>query len=178
MLQSKARAPGLTLIELLIVIAVIAFLAGALGIGLNKMRGRARDAQIRQLLQKIDTACESYKLFFRDYPSLPVAGYTDNEALYYYLCTPFRVTPDVSRGEKLSSVNAGPFLTEVNSNERKDFGSGNTSFCDPWNEPVIFKYLSKTDLKGYSVATPLIYSKGPNKIDDLADQDDVYVGSK
>jgi prepilin-type N-terminal cleavage/methylation domain-containing protein len=172
------RARGMTVLELLVVIAVIAFLAGALGIGLNRMRMRARDAQIRTLLQKVDTALEVYKLSFRDYPPIPLPGYTDSEALFYYICTPFRVAPDASRGEKLSTVQGGPYISEVNTNEKKDFGTGNLCFTDPWGEALVFKYLYKTDLNGYSIATPLIYSKGENKIDELADGDDVYVGAK
>lgn len=65
------RKRGFTLVELLLVIAVIGLLAGLIAVNLNKARIKSRDAKRRSDLNQIKTAVEMY---FDDNKSYLIAG--------------------------------------------------------------------------------------------------------
>src|SRR5258708_6080377 len=97
--NSKNSCAGFTMIELIVVISVIIFLMAALIAGTTKLRERAKLAATKTLLEKIQTGLEAYRLYYRTYPQpVPLRpGYTENQSLYYFLTTPFRMTPDGSK---------------------------------------------------------------------------------
>src|SRR5262245_40100760 len=87
---------GFTLIELIIAMSIIVLLMAVLITCTTKLRERAKLAAAKTLLEKVQTGLESYRLYYRAYPQpMPLAaGYTESETLYYFLTTPFRMTPD------------------------------------------------------------------------------------
>ena len=78
MSSRRARSKGFTLMEMLVVIAIISTLAGLLLSGVMVARKRSIRHRCSMLLTRIATAIESYELDFGDYPSeeliLRIAG--------------------------------------------------------------------------------------------------------
>jgi prepilin-type N-terminal cleavage/methylation domain-containing protein len=130
------RRRGFTLIEILVVMAIILTLVGLLATGLGSAREKAKSKSSKALIGRVQTALESYFSEFRDYPPdgydvEPGWTYTANEgvkvgtqgvqqramrgtaALMYFLCRPLvKITymgdPSDPRNKVLTPV--GPFL--------------------------------------------------------------------
>src|SRR4051794_30359767 len=73
-LKQSRKKPGFTLVEMLVVIVVIALLAGLLIPMVMKARTSARGARMSMDLQAIETGLEAYKADFGDYPRIPVGN--------------------------------------------------------------------------------------------------------
>lgn len=99
------RARGFTLIELLVVVAIMVILATIVAVGLIPLKKKAYKEKTKALLQKIQTALDTYFNEFRDYPP---DGY-DNEGNWPTVKTtwPFNAT----QGVYLGGVNANGSLT-------------------------------------------------------------------
>ena len=175
---------GFTLVEMLVVLGVISFLAAALFVGTNKLRARARMGATNVLIEKVRDGLEAYKLFYRAYPTpMPRVGFTNNESLYYYLTTSFRMTPNLANAEVASTLNAGP-LCPFSETETADVNkTGRRSIVDSWQTPLQFKFIIKTGdadpRAGWTqtqTSIPLLYSCGPNKVDENGSGDDVLSG--
>lgn len=71
---------GFTLIEILVVIAIIGILASVVLVGLNEARAKARDSERVQTLRAFKTALELYYADYGKYPndgaSVPLAGFS------------------------------------------------------------------------------------------------------
>lgn len=65
----KSTKPGFTLVEMLVVVALIALLAGILIPVVKRAMDRAKEAAVQTQIQKISTGLETYKLDFGAYPS-------------------------------------------------------------------------------------------------------------
>ena len=82
--KPAGRAPGFTLIEMLVVVAIIGILAGIILAALPAIKGKANRARIRTELAKIEVAINSYKakkgVFPPDNPANP-----KQPPLYYEL---------------------------------------------------------------------------------------------
>lgn len=168
----KTRAPrGVTLLEILVVMAIIAVLMAGLFLAVGKLRERTRLGQSRILLEKLENGIESYNLHFRTYPPDTVGDRTKSQALAYYLGTVFRKNPDVAKGEVQAGIDVGPLVTFE---EQTELGvsistEGTKSILDPWRSPLFYHL----DYRGYTTSTdvlligvPILYSFGINKIDD------------
>lgn len=70
-LKTKTTQSGFTLVELLVVIAVIGLLAGLIGANLGSVRAKARDAQRKSDLKAIQTAIVLYQDTKRTLPTGP-----------------------------------------------------------------------------------------------------------
>jgi prepilin-type N-terminal cleavage/methylation domain-containing protein len=175
---------GFTLIEMITVIAVIMFLVGALFVGTNRLRARARLGATNVLIEKVRGGLEAYKLFYRAYPTpFPLTGYSSNESLHYYLTTSFRMNPSTANGEVPSTLNVGP-LCQFSEQETIDpNNSGRRTIIDSWKSPLVFGYntvLGDADPRAGWTQTqtivPFLYSCGPNKVDDKGAVDDISSG--
>ena len=121
---------GFTLIELLVVIAIIGVLIALLLPVLATVRRNAKEAATRGLIKSLETAIAAYEFDWGQFPPdgyqpipgpppVAVVGYTpaggkyaiqSSSALFYYLSTPFRVTPNAAKGEVWGSKDVGPYL--------------------------------------------------------------------
>jgi prepilin-type N-terminal cleavage/methylation domain-containing protein len=147
MLLTLRRSFGFTLIELLVVIAVIAILMSLLIPVSHRIQITAKETAIRGQIKSLDTAIAAYELDFGVMPpdGLNVAAtaykpgggtYTvsSSTALYYYLTTPFRVTPNAAKGEVWASKDFGPIL-DVNYSQQHFTGTG-TEITDAFGRPL------------------------------------------
>jgi len=191
------RKAGFTLLELLVVIAVISFLMAALFVGLSKLRSRTQAGQARNLVEKLQSALETYHLKFRAYPAptnallydIPTmtAAYTfadlekNNEELYYYLATQFKKGANTARGEVEAAVTGGPFITGGLNDRETMTRSGKTYIVDPWHNLVVYK-VERREYPDPLDATlkikadiPVLYSFGINGKDNGGVEDDISV---
>jgi type II secretory pathway pseudopilin PulG len=167
--RTQQRAPqrrGFTIIELLIVIGIIMFLMMVLGATLSKIRERTRIGRSRTLVQKLYNGLEIYHLQFRAYPPLTTpSGLTGSQALYWFLTTPFRMTPVAAKGEVWADMNLGPCISNFEENEYRANGAG-FDIIDAWNNPIQFKLNVLADTNGITESQPLVYSCGSNGQDE------------
>jgi len=173
--MSLRRAVGFTVIELLVTIAIIAFLMVALFMGLSKIRQRTQAGQAKNLIEKVHSALETYNLKFRTYPPTATpSGLTGSKALYYWVATAFRKAPDLSKGEVAASINAGPFM----SFDQRDLrlNGAEQEIVDPWGKALHFSIESVKDAAGFDIESPKVYSFGVNQADDLGTGDDIVIG--
>jgi general secretion pathway protein G len=162
---------GFTLLELLVVISVIALLAGFLGVVIGNVMGKAELKKTEATVQAISSALQNYFTEWNNYywAGRDVAD-TAAEAITYL---EERVAIDIQ------GVSHGPYITEP---LPKD--PGGTHYVDAWGQLIRIRFpgadhsTDKTrgpDLSGATLipgninlvtAKPEIYSIGPNGVDD------------
>ena len=189
-----SRPRGFTIIELLIVVSIIAFLIAALFAGLMRLRERTAISKTRTLLEKVRSGLETYKLHFQVYPPDINGSMTGSEALYYYLTTAFNRSPDPKKNEVAATVNAGP-LAQFEENEVK---AG--QIVDAWGSPLHYARIQRDDPSKsikqtyVNVANVMelsaeqrqlqkiwsaeLYAWGTNRKDDGGSGDDLQVGGQ
>src|SRR6056297_2839321 len=74
MKNTKTKKKGFTLIELMVVVAIMGLLAALAVISLNNARARARDARRISDVKQVQTALELYYLDNHQYPDTPTDG--------------------------------------------------------------------------------------------------------
>lgn len=168
------RRRGFTLLEILVVIAVVLFLIGTMFAVLTKLRSRTSVGQTKSLVEKCAQALEAYNLQYRAYPDAALGGRTGSENLYYFLSTPFRIGAVGTKGEVESSINVGPLLSFNDERELHTQGT-KTSVVDSWRNPVVFKIKVIKDGLGFKINVPVVYSMGINGKDEGGDGDDLFV---
>jgi prepilin-type N-terminal cleavage/methylation domain-containing protein len=154
------RNSGFTLIELMVVIAIIGILIGILLPVLSAVRRRARNVQIHSLVKDCELACGNYRL---DYNQQPWTRPTEVRALME-AGTPEKVeikTPAVYSELKGLGPNVNKlqdYLGKVQSKFIRDLGDGDT-LVDMWEREIKFR-VDPDSLE------PIIWSFGENKVDD------------
>ena len=138
---------GFTLAEILVVMAIIATLAGLFLPTLRKARKRALDGKAKVAISCLETAISMYETDFSDYP--PNNG-EDCKNLIFLL-----------QGPVASSFWQGPYI-RFKERELKD---GN--LIDPWGNSYLYKY---PQIKHLNVAY-LLYSNGSDLI--FGTEDDI-----
>ena len=115
----RRRIPvGFTLVEMLVVIAIIAMLAGLVTAAAVRARVYAKEAAITFEIKQLETACQAYKERFGEYPP----DFTDQNTVMRHLAKAFpRYQPGITQGGGPSNNWAG---------FRRDMQAGSTNNLD------------------------------------------------
>jgi prepilin-type N-terminal cleavage/methylation domain-containing protein len=162
-MRGKSKRSGFTLIEVLVVMAIISILIVGIIVGVGGMRKRAMGEKTKALLNRISVALGSYHAQFRSYPA---DGYDrplfvmygrnrqrvkGSTALVYFLCRPLTKLYRIGADGEIRRQTVGPFL-EL----KKDELSGDaartiderlddprTEILDAWGHPIHYDNLER-----------------------------------
>jgi prepilin-type N-terminal cleavage/methylation domain-containing protein len=172
-----ASSSGFTIVEMLIVIAIITILMAMLIPVLTTVRRRAQIKSTRALVDGIQDALGRYYIDFDEYPPSNTAGLSgavDPSSLYVYLAGP--------NGKGIDTVQGGtpchhdPYLAVPP--EYVQRSNGQTLIVDAWGSPIV--YLNcKAHVESGGASAGLchnpksfdIYSLGPDKVISPAQHD-------
>jgi general secretion pathway protein G len=146
MRASRRRGHGFTLIEVILVIAIIGVLAGVLIFAIGGQKDKADRDATAILIKQVSGALDRYKLHVGRYPTEEDGGL---EAL--------RKKPQFE-DEKMGENWAGPYLES----EPKD----------PWGTVLTLQVTEAGTEEAQTVPYKL-WSNGPNKQDDNGSDDDI-----
>jgi len=189
-LRTNRTAKGLSLLELLMVMAVILFLASAIFFGTRHFRETTRRTRTQLLLEKVASGLETYKNHFRVYPPTTANGLSPNETLVYYLSSSFSTKPTTGRNEIQATLD----LEACVKFEPAELVNG--KLIDGWGSPLSYERILQTDqgktmkldvppaydpIRSMSAGSRQqvnayiykLYSFGPNKTDDVGGGDDL-----
>jgi len=146
-----SRRDGFTLIEILVVIAVISMLAGMLMVSVGKIRTNAAIKVSQSMIDGISVALEAYKVDFGDYPP---DDYSDSggdtaavsnpaECLAFFLTREIRTdnTANTGGSQRLynASINREPYMKDLHENMTEDItGDGWPELVDGFGNPFIY----------------------------------------
>ena len=172
---------GFTLLELLVVMAIIGFLAAALTIASAGLKQRSKIEKTGALVRRVDAGCEAYFTHFQDYPAdyakLTAADIKSGKVwplihhdkyLYDYLAKPMTVVEGFqATGSKLRNLD--PFV-EMKDSEVKgpDTGKHTVQALDAWGGPLWYDLPGHPHGANFPDRTQKfeIVSDGPNLIND------------
>ena len=146
MKASRTRRTGFTLIEVLMVVAILVLLAGVAIVAVTGSGEKAKIKLVRPLLAQVGDALERYKLDIGNYP-------TEEEGNLDAL----RKRPEYD-DEKTADMWAGPYLK--------------SEPIDPWGNKVSF-LLTEAGTDEAQLVPYKLWSFGPNKQDDNGAEDDI-----
>ncbi len=144
---------GFTIVELLVVIAVITILMALITSAGTTARARAKIYQAKTMIASLETALSMYHVDFGDYPG-SVAG---NQDLINLLSDTATYSGNLDWQGPYISFKEGEFSGVI----------PNASLIDPWGNDYNYTYDSHTD-RDYK-----ILSYGPNGEDDSGFGDDI-----
>lgn len=153
---SQRDAGGLTLLELLLVVALIAALAAVtLGAGRRAVES-ARAARARSELATIATALEAYRRVFGDYPHT-----ADGAVLLQSLLG--RRDPAGSAMQARAVIELPGLSTASDRDPRSEPAA---VLVDPWGRP--YRYVYRVPAAGWMNSRFVLYSAGPDGRDRAA----------
>ena len=141
----RARRVGFTLVELLIVMAILAILGGLVTAAAQTARKRGSVTKAKAAIAAMETALQMYQLDLGGYPA------SGNQPLVEALST----NPGGSDWH-------GPYM------EFKQEEITGGEFMDPWGKPYVY-----TAPGVHRTGTYDLYSTGPNGEGDGSDADDI-----
>lgn len=162
---------GFTMIELIMVVAIIAILVALLVPVLGAVQRRAKETATRTFIKSMETAIAAYEFDWGFYPPDGLAGaitafkpgnppagtyaVQNSSALYYYLTTPFRVLPNALKGEVWATKDVGPYL-QVPEQNQQTVAAPATNIIDIYGRPFQYDNIRDPQLSasGYD-AVPL-----------------------
>ena len=147
----KARRAGFSLLELLIVIAIILMLMSLSLTVFNEYKTIGRKTTTKAFLGTIRTALTAYEFDFGKYPpdAVVLGGQTcrGGALLVYHLTTAFRTLPNAARKQVWAAKDAGPYL-DVPADYLKDLNhDGLPLLVDAWGQPIQYDNI-RDDLVG------------------------------
>ncbi len=119
------RAPGFTLVEMLVVIAIITVLAGLVLAGVTAARRHAKEKAAESTIKRIELAVTRYETDFGDYPD---SGGMDGVAGCENLLEALK-----------SSAKSGPYIEANEFRESDSNKNGRLEIADEWGRP--FRYI-------------------------------------
>jgi prepilin-type N-terminal cleavage/methylation domain-containing protein len=164
-MRARGRSAGYTLIEIMMVVAIIAILMSIFIVGLQKYRQRAYEEGTRALLDKIRVALTAYEGEYRELPpdgfSKPVTRLVGNSpvaikgsaCLIYFLACPTIKETEVGEDRRLTTI--APFLRELKESEISGDGdldqklnSATNEIIDPYGNPIHYDRVLKDPQNG------------------------------
>jgi prepilin-type N-terminal cleavage/methylation domain-containing protein len=154
---------GFTLIELMVVIAIIGILIGILLPVLGAVRRRARRVQVASLVKECELACSNFRLEYNQYPwmrpPLVKKKMEEGKADEVEIKTPDVYIELKGQGGVVNTIQ--DYIGKVPNTFLKDLGDGLT-LIDIWNKEIVFR-MNPDGLE------PVIWSFGENKKDETND---------
>ncbi len=158
----KQNREGFTLIELMVVIAIIGILMGILMPVLGAVRRRAQRVQVSSLVKECELASVNFRLEYGQYPwtKPPYAKTRMEDAPDEVEILTYDVYKEIKgQGDLINSVQ--DYLGKIPSKFVKDKGDGDT-LVDLWDNIIKFR----VNPEGMA---PVVWSFGQNKTDETND---------
>ena len=153
-MKTRNKKHGLTLVEMLIVVGIIAILATMVISVASRIDTRSKEKETESLLTLLDSALQEYHEFADRFPEQSETNSANalihSEFLY---------------GELNSIPNARAILEKLNqSSVKNNYGTVETALeiYDPWETALDYRYITGDNF-------PLLISAGPDKTFGTAD---------
>ena len=175
-MRLRSARSGFSLIELLVVIFLIAFMLSALAVVFIRSSQRTKIQAAQVQLQRLGVALAQYYADFREYPPDsgygldPANGYKGNTALYdggtlmRYLGRPITWKKAKADGTTYDAGTFGPYLKfqDIELKRYKDGYYGDSyQVVDPWGTPV--GYIGDPKRKIHNRDGVDLFSAGPDR---------------
>ncbi|MFC1635980.1 type II secretion system protein [Planctomycetota bacterium] len=153
-MKTRNRKHGLSLLEMLIVVGVIAILATMVISVASRIDNHAKEKGTKSLLALLDSALEDYHEFTGRFPEQPETDPSNAVIHSEFLYGELSSIPDVQKILKKLS----------NSSIENKYGTAATAaeIYDPWGTPLDYRYIVSDHF-------PLLVSAGPDKTFETAD---------
>ncbi|NUN47330.1 MAG: prepilin-type N-terminal cleavage/methylation domain-containing protein [Candidatus Brocadiae bacterium] len=179
----RRHSSGFTLLEMLVVIGVIGFLAAALVVAAVGLKARANIEKTSAMVRRLDTGCEAYHTRFQDYPGNYAKGavpsISDDVTLYEYLAKPLVGIEGYTTAGAPKKKNLPPFV-EISPSEVVGDTTATmvAKIIDAWQKPILYKLpgsVHGTNYPDHSKKFDIrsLGGDGVSIYDDLNPEDDV-----
>ena len=154
MMETHNHNDGLSLIEMLIVVGVIALLATMVISVASRIDNQAKEKETESLLTLLDSALQEYHAFTNRFPEQPETDSANAASHSEFLYSALSSISDVqSILNKLSSSSIG---------NKYQAAETAAEIYDPWGTVLDYRYVAGENF-------PLLVSAGPDKIFGTAD---------
>jgi prepilin-type N-terminal cleavage/methylation domain-containing protein len=127
--------PGMSIIEILVVVSIIALLIAILLPTMAMIRTRAKVRSTKAMIESLSTALQQYLTDFDDYPPSTIAKLSgpapEADSLYKYLCGANNL------GVTANGKHYGPYLPAV-PQENLVIKGGQTFIVDAWKNEIVY----------------------------------------
>ncbi len=154
-MKVKIKQFGLTLVELLIVIALIVILVSMVLIATNRSRLGSEEYLTRATIEMLDTALQEYYDYTDDFPVPNFLPETDFDSIYYW--------HNASLCFQLNSTQSSKSVIEKIADSQKKVIDKYLVIVDAWG--TAFEYLYEKGVNTF----PVIISAGPDRDFETAD---------